>query len=274
MFYGILNLETFEFKFSNAGHEPVLLLSSGSFFSLDTAGLPLASYSDLEYEEKSLQLAIGDRLFFYTDGFLELKHHQNGFFGFENFKNSILKFSSLDSQELIKKLSKHILNFSGSSNDRDDLTLLLIDIGKKSIVHHHQVLDQFKIKVKSQKANIKQLRDSLHVFLDKIGCEKQFIHDLKLVLNEAHANIIEHAYLDSPDEDILFSFFHYQSYVKIKIRDYGKKFDYSKINEKTPDFINLEGSGFGLFLIKTLVDEVSFVDHNRGTEMVLIRYLK
>lgn len=72
-FYGVLDLENRAFLFSNAGHSAPGLYSSNSLHLLDTDdGLPLGILPDMFYEQKQIQLNVGDELFLYTDGIFEL----------------------------------------------------------------------------------------------------------------------------------------------------------------------------------------------------------
>lgn len=72
-FYGVLDLERREFLFSNAGHSAPGLYSGNTLQLLDNEnGLPLGILPDMFYDQKLVQLSIGDELFLYTDGIFEL----------------------------------------------------------------------------------------------------------------------------------------------------------------------------------------------------------
>ena len=72
-FYGVLDFEKREFLFSNAGHSAPGLYSGNALQLLDTEnGLPLGILPDMIYDQKQVQLHIGDELFLYTDGIFEL----------------------------------------------------------------------------------------------------------------------------------------------------------------------------------------------------------
>lgn len=72
-FYGILNLENHEFLYSNAGHSAPGLYNGNTVQLLDNDnGLPLGILPDMPYDQKLVQLNIGEELFLYTDGIFEL----------------------------------------------------------------------------------------------------------------------------------------------------------------------------------------------------------
>ncbi len=72
-FYGVLDFDKREFLFSNAGHSAPGLYSGNTLQMLDNDnGLPLGILPDMFYDQKTVQLNIGDELFLYTDGIFEL----------------------------------------------------------------------------------------------------------------------------------------------------------------------------------------------------------
>src|SRR5437763_5590285 len=72
-FYGVLDRQTREIRYANAGHPPPLRYSprTGLVEPLAARGLMLGIVPDASYEEKTLTLAPGDRLCLYTDGVVE-----------------------------------------------------------------------------------------------------------------------------------------------------------------------------------------------------------
>jgi serine phosphatase RsbU (regulator of sigma subunit) len=73
----VLDPATHMVTISNAGHEsPLLRTSDGTVdaVGLDAAGFPLSVVEDHQYEELSIQLAPGDRLVIFSDGFPDAEH--------------------------------------------------------------------------------------------------------------------------------------------------------------------------------------------------------
>ena len=72
-FYGVLDLEARTFLYSNAGHSAPGLYTGNTLELLDNEhGLPLGILPDMPYDQKQVQLNIGDELFLYTDGIFEI----------------------------------------------------------------------------------------------------------------------------------------------------------------------------------------------------------
>ena len=71
-FYGVLDRTTGDLTFTNAGHNPPLLLDAdGGVRTLETGGLPLGMLPDMDFEQETVRLEPGDVLFLYTDGITE-----------------------------------------------------------------------------------------------------------------------------------------------------------------------------------------------------------
>ncbi len=70
LLYGVLHLPTGRFDYCSGGHPALVRLpAGGGDVELHaTESFPIAFVPDVEYEQKTLQLAPGDRLFLYSDG--------------------------------------------------------------------------------------------------------------------------------------------------------------------------------------------------------------
>jgi len=80
--YGVLDLRRRRFTYSNAGHNPPMLLRrDGSVERLRAGGLILGPFPDSRYEEGQVDLAPGDVLVFYTDGVTEAMSPEGELFG-------------------------------------------------------------------------------------------------------------------------------------------------------------------------------------------------
>ncbi len=73
-FYGRIDSPGRRIVFSNAGHNPPLLIrADGSVARLMEGGMVLGVFPDIAYEQSTLTLGPGDRLLFYTDGITEAR---------------------------------------------------------------------------------------------------------------------------------------------------------------------------------------------------------
>lgn len=128
LFYGIIDLKTLEFKYCNAGHEPILRYHNDEFQVLDTDGFPLGAFDEAAYEEGSITLVKDDIVAFYTDGITEARNLDQVDFGINGLKDSITLNKNLSSTEIVNAILNDIEIFSKGAVQHDDLTLLILKI--------------------------------------------------------------------------------------------------------------------------------------------------
>jgi sigma-B regulation protein RsbU (phosphoserine phosphatase) len=123
--YGILDGQTRTFRHCNAGHPNPILLSGGSIRALEQSGAVLGVFPDWTYEDSTVELRTGDRLFLFTDGITEASNSS----GQEFEEASIAAFAqgngTLSAKELNNRLLAHVSAFCGAQF-QDDATLLVI----------------------------------------------------------------------------------------------------------------------------------------------------
>jgi sigma-B regulation protein RsbU (phosphoserine phosphatase) len=123
--YGILDSHSRTFKYCNAGHLYPILSSGGSVRTLKQGGAVLGVFPTWAYEDSTVELRTGDRLFLFTDGITEA----SGLNGQEFDEASIAAFAkannTLSAKELNSRLLVQVTVFCGAQF-QDDATLLVI----------------------------------------------------------------------------------------------------------------------------------------------------
>lgn len=130
MFYVKFLPETRTLKYANAGHNWALLLRSGDVACapLDAEGLVLGVLRAVDFEEKSVELAIGDKLLLYTDGITEAENPQGVFFGVDRLCASFTARRSLAPEALVKQLLAEVRGFCGNAPLRDDISMVMMEV--------------------------------------------------------------------------------------------------------------------------------------------------
>ncbi|RAP32760.1 hypothetical protein DID75_04145 [Candidatus Marinamargulisbacteria bacterium SCGC AG-410-N11] len=275
LFYGILDLKTLEFKYCNAGHEPGLLLQNNKVMQLDTKGLPLAALSRTEYQEKSVILKDQDILLLSTDGIIDTQNFSGERFGLNNLMSLMKQFKSKNATQIVNNIYSTVHSYSKSNNLNDDFTLICLKVDKSQLHFESKApLSVSEISVSSKKNNIKKIRNHVKVICTDMQFSESEIFNVMLAVNEAQANIIEHAYFGSEKGDIIFTFNVYKDKIDIIIKDYGAGIDQKSIKGGKNHLEELEGSGLGIFLIKSLMDDVELSSHPGGTQIKLTKYKK
>ena len=115
--------------FTNAGHTHALYYraSSSRVLALDTEGLFIGITDSPLYEEKSLRVETGDRLFLYTDGISELKGTGDSEFGENRLAKFIMAHPDLHGEEFCARLIEETDSFSHAIDRNDDIAFLNIE---------------------------------------------------------------------------------------------------------------------------------------------------
>jgi sigma-B regulation protein RsbU (phosphoserine phosphatase) len=132
LFYGLLNPDTGEFTYVNAGHNPPLVFQtggeacSGNLKKLGTTGLQLGMDIDSSYNQGTLILQPGDFILLYTDGVTDALDSIKNEFGITRLQEVLLSNCKASTEELLDTLQKAIDDFTGSAAPYDDITMLVI----------------------------------------------------------------------------------------------------------------------------------------------------
>jgi len=126
-FYGVLDWKNGVLIFSNAGHNPPMLLRrDGSCEPLTEGGLALGVLSDARYEERPVALQAGDVLVMYTDGVSEAENEQNELFGEKRLEDLVRANAEQPAAEILKRIVEAVTAWAGVKGPNDDVTLIVV----------------------------------------------------------------------------------------------------------------------------------------------------
>jgi serine/threonine-protein kinase RsbW len=99
------------------------------------------------------------------------------------------------------------------------------------------------------------------------------IYAVQLAAHEACSNIVEHAYAGRNDGRITLTLQLYQRppSIVIEIDDDGTLFDLGAV--PNPDLDHAHVRGYGVFLIRNLMDEMTYTPQRGGNHWRLVKYL-
>ena len=127
---GILNIRTGELTAANAGHEyPVVKKAGGSYELIhDRHGFVVGGLDGAKYQQYTLPLLPGDRLFLYTDGVAEATDSANQLYGTDRMLAALNALGEAAPQALLTGLKADIDVFVGEAPQFDDITMLCLDL--------------------------------------------------------------------------------------------------------------------------------------------------
>ena len=131
-FEGVLDLDTGDFVYVNAGHDaPFICRRDGSYEPLAVkAGFVLAGMENTKFSEGRITLTEGDKLFHYTDGVTEATNADNELYGKERLLLVLNKNKGQTPKETLASVKADIDTFVGEAPQFDDITMLCVEYRK------------------------------------------------------------------------------------------------------------------------------------------------
>jgi serine phosphatase RsbU (regulator of sigma subunit) len=128
-FAAIVDVESGEVEFANAGHEPPFMRTPRGAPErvMDAGGPPLCVLQEYRFATWRRKLVPGEWLCIVTDGATEAMNPQHEFFGVERLRTSLSWMpEDADPSELIRRLREDISRFAAGAEAADDITLLVL----------------------------------------------------------------------------------------------------------------------------------------------------
>lgn len=124
--YAVLDLETGELTYANAGHVPPLRVpaSGDDVEELKETGFPLGMWADERYSEGRTTLDPGDVVLFYTDGVSEARRGGQAF-GYHRLQSAAIRLRPRRAQEIADRIYRRLVSFC-EGPPRDDVALLVV----------------------------------------------------------------------------------------------------------------------------------------------------
>ena len=125
--YAVLDMESNDLTYVNAGHNPPLWVKSdGSVEKLTRTAIALGVVADGTVTERTIHLEAGDNLLLYTDGLTESFNYEGEFYGEARLLEAIRSDQCGSADELIDVVEKSLLEFVQDMPPADDLTMLVL----------------------------------------------------------------------------------------------------------------------------------------------------
>lgn len=266
-FFGILDPASGTLRYANAGHDLPIQRHVDRADELRATGMPLGLMPGMTYEERETTLSPGDVVLFYSDGLVEAHNPTRDMFGVPRLVECTA--STIESEPLIEQLLSHLTDFAGSDwEQEDDVTLVTLRREPILASEGHvsptlagedkwTVLDSFEVPsvIGNERAAIERVEEAVR----ELGLSRPRIERLKTAVAEATMNAMEHGNHYFEDLPVQIEVRADASDVAVRIRDWGGSAPIPETPE--PDLrakLDQEQTprGWGLFLIKHLVDEM------------------
>jgi serine/threonine-protein kinase RsbW len=98
------------------------------------------------------------------------------------------------------------------------------------------------------------------------------IYAVELAVSEACTNVIKHAFTSAAEDKLTITFAIFKKKLIIIVKDQGPGYDINTIPQ--PDFDQHPEGGYGIFIIKSMMDEVEYYQEHGFNNLKMIKYIK
>ena len=274
LFMGVLDLATGKLHYTNAGHEPPVLVGSHTRFLPVINNIPLGLRQEWEYQEQEVMIVPGTTVFLYTDGFTEAETSDLKQYGRDRMFREAIRLAAkrLDSRTFVKDIRLTERTFVNYIPQKDDISLLAIKFRGN--------LDPKLYSRTILLNNDVQEVPVLSVFIEGICDDMQFDKLTKsgvhLAIEEAVVNVMQYAYPEGTKGDVYLSVTADNDNIRFELRDSGKAFDPTAMPEvDVESHVNKHSiGGLGIHLIRHYMDSISYEHKDNQNVLTMIKKLK
>jgi len=129
IFCSILNTKTGEILYTNAGHNPPLIIRKGNDVTWleGVRNIVAGAMENSVYRTEKLILQAGDRLFMYTDGVTEAMNEREEQFTSERLKKEVTDLYGRYIQEIVAEIMEKVISFAHGVPQSDDITMMVVE---------------------------------------------------------------------------------------------------------------------------------------------------
>jgi serine phosphatase RsbU (regulator of sigma subunit)/anti-sigma regulatory factor (Ser/Thr protein kinase) len=267
--YGVLEPATGRLRFANAGHNLPCVRSGSRVVELRATGMPLGLMPGMRYDEAEAVLEPGAQILLYSDGLVEAHDDGREMFGTPRLTDL---FGALGRGErLIDRVLESLGEFTGGGVEQeDDITLVSL---RRSAADHVQLAE---FSLASEPGNEREAMRLVEQAVEPLELPAQRLERLKTAVAEATMNAMEHGNGYDAELPVHVTVTAGSRELTVRITDQGgarpipeapaPDLDAKLAGEQTP-------RGWGLFLIRSMVDAMAVSGDERHHTMALTLYL-
>ena len=287
--YVVLDPANGRLQFANAGHGLPYRRHSGGVEELRATGMPLGLMTGMRYEEHETSLRPGETVLFHSDGLVEAHNPDREMFSFDRLRTLVAGHPG--GRSLIDFLLTELDEFTGPDwEQEDDVTLVTlqrndqenVDLGPAEAERPERSpgdgdwrsLAEFTLP--SERDNERQAVERVAEAVQDLGLQEARLQRLKTAVAEAAMNAMEHGNQYREELPVSIQVLASETTLSVRITDHGG-------GESIPEVVapdleaKLAGTqgprGWGLFLIKNMVDDLRVTGDESHHTVELLMYL-
>ncbi len=288
MYAGILDLDTGEMHFCNAGHnQPVIALPNGEvYYQKVEENLPLGVIDGFDFEGQETTLPKGAAMLLYTDGITEAENEKEELYGEDRLQETMKRLAHMEVHGVIKELIADLSLYVGTAEQSDDITMLCFRLNDKTPADNdpatdketsndnnqsEKKMDDMTLIIENEVGETSKLHPFIQRFAAAAGIDEMIMSPVNLAVEEALVNSVMYAYPDGGKGEIRLDakWDAEKKEMTFTLRDSGVAFDPLSVPEAdtSSDVDERQIGGLGIFLVKQLMDGVDY--RREGDENIL-----
>ena len=285
--YMVLEPETGRVVYANAGHNLPYVRTASGVIELRATGMPLGLLPGMDYPEHEAVLARGESVLLYSDGIVEAHDRAGAMFGFPRLRG--LMATEHSGGDLLDRLLEELRGFVGHGwEQEDDITLVALQrtggpgaaVAEPATAPELEPTDDrvlLHLSLPGAAGSERRAADEVANAVEGLGIAPARLERLKTAVSEAAMNAVE--YGSQNDPTIPFEVLAVVEAADLVVRITDRGLGGSLGDAEEPDIEKkLAGEqrsrGWGLFLIRHMVDAVEVATHGAGRTVTLTLHLE
>ncbi len=266
-FCGFLNLKSGRLQYSNAGHEPPLIMRAGkSPQRLESkSGVPLGALRSFKYVVQKTVLQPGDAVFLFTDGVTEASNRAEELFSIDRLLEVVGHRGDAEPSEVVLDVAANVDRFADGMPQSDDIAMLCV---KYYGAHRPiEMAETFRRDI----AELEDVFDLVGRFFNTAEVDDAARYPVELAAEEIFTNLLRY---NAKGGDA----------IEIRLRLDGDQLSLSITDFNAPPFDiqrdapepgvdqpleERKPGGLGIFLVKTMMDRVEYRHENGNSTITL-----
>lgn len=264
LFFGVLDETTGMLTYTNAGHDPPVLIGpGGSLDRLPPTGPAVGLLPDLEFGIEQVILEPQATLITYTDGATDARGPDGVFFG-EARLLALLDHETPSAAVLLAHVEQALQAHISTSNQFDDITMLAVrhapPPAQDAPAAEPAGPVRRTLRTRATLENLPQIREFVLATCAEAAAGKELTFAFKLATEEICTNIVMYSYDGPQPGDIALTFTIDSAQIMATIVDHGRPFDTATVavpDVQAPADERAIG-GLGLFFVQELMDQATY----------------
>ncbi|MBC8198720.1 MAG: SpoIIE family protein phosphatase [Desulfobacteraceae bacterium] len=270
--YARFDMAKYMYSFVDCGHMRTIHFhnDTNNCSLLRGVNMPLGFPEKEPFRQKAVRFKPGDLFVFYSDGLTECKDRDGNLYGEKRLVDFVQINAKIEPENLINSIWNDIIAFSESETFDDDVTCVLVKIGKRA--SRSALSTESKLEIISDLKELERVRAFAREFcagIKNYPLDAKRISMIELAVTEVTVNIIKHAYQSRTGETIQINAEASADEIEIRFYDQGERFEPKSVPQ--PVFGGSRESGFGLHIIAHTVDEVIYSRDDQGRNCACLK---